>query len=1026
MDRRPAVSGAPLHVVDEPADDTPFDVSEADRYLDAGQLGMGGMGEVRATLDRRLDREVALKVTHGPATDDQRRMEREAVLAARLEHPGIVPVYDSGRTPDGRLFYTMRLLKGPTLQMALQDAAGFAERLRLVRRVLDAVQAVAYAHDRRVVHRDLKPANVVLGEHGQTMVVDWGLAVDLDAAPNAPTAGTPAYMPPEQAQGAAPSKTADVFALGGVLYAVLTGAHPTARPVRVVNPEVPADLAAVVDRAMRPAPADRYPDAGAMAEDLEAWFEGRQVAAYSYSPWELLVRLARAWRVPLAVAGVATLGLVGTVAVGVQRTVMERNRALDAESAAVRAEAEANASLADSLVAQALVAAESGDRALAEVFAVHALRFGEDPMARGLLGRFSGEPRPEILGDVPMSGCHEVAIGPGGLRVACLRAGEAVVYEPATGPEPIATLAVEAWSAAFDGRGEHLGLVTADGILGCDLSSGDAQTIADEPEGAFLRAGHTAGAFVRYARGKLAVLRVDSTPEVDLARCPGSGAALRSAYLPDGTPIAACAGRDAFPNTVSSLADPARIWLRMDGQGGPPSALAVGPKGHRVAVGTEAGLVVVVDGDGDEVLRRQTDLPGIHALALSEHRVAIAGTRGGVEVVALDRGALVASLPAGPAEAAWLDEDHLRVADGRIRDWRVPSMAWPHRLEMGAGVADVAVSADGRWIGSVQGNGTLVVVDRREGVPLLSRTLPEGVAKAVAFEPGGGRVAAGTALGGEVFIFDVASGQEVLTLPTWRTRRLAWVGDSLFVAPYMFVLRSFTGVGATESAPVPRAWPVETQVDDMEVTAGGPLPERAGGPGTGVAHRSAQGARPRAIDHGPRGRRHRRDRRHHVRGHAPPDRRAGPGPERTGALPAGRRRGPGAGGLRGWTVAGHRAPGRDGGPVRSRRRTTARRLSGSPRTGGRADVCARWQRAGQRELGWHGPHLGPGRAGGPRRGPRRTHHPGVGDGVGRGPRPVAASSAQGTTQPSHAPPVGGLVSLVYRPAQQLALILFPT
>ncbi len=573
MDRRPAVSGAPLHVVDEPADDTPFDVSEADRYLDAGQLGMGGMGEVRATLDRRLDREVALKVTHGPATDDQRRMEREAVLAARLEHPGIVPVYDSGRTPDGRLFYTMRLLKGPTLQMALQDAAGFAERLRLVRRVLDAVQAVAYAHDRRVVHRDLKPANVVLGEHGQTMVVDWGLAVDLDAAPNAPTAGTPAYMPPEQAQGAAPSKTADVFALGGVLYAVLTGAHPTARPVRVVNPEVPADLAAVVDRAMRPAPADRYPDAGAMAEDLEAWFEGRQVAAYSYSPWELLVRLARAWRVPLAVAGVATLGLVGTVAVGVQRTVMERNRALDAESAAVRAEAEANASLADSLVAQALVAAESGDRALAEVFAVHALRFGEDPMARGLLGRFSGEPRPEILGDVPMSGCHEVAIGPGGLRVACLRAGEAVVYEPATGPEPIATLAVEAWSAAFDGRGEHLGLVTADGILGCDLSSGDAQTIADEPEGAFLRAGHTAGAFVRYARGKLAVLRVDSTPEVDLARCPGSGAALRSAYLPDGTPIAACAGRDAFPNTVSSLADPARIWLRMDGQGGlrPPS-----------------------------------------------------------------------------------------------------------------------------------------------------------------------------------------------------------------------------------------------------------------------------------------------------------------------------------------------------------------------------------------------------------------------------------------------------------------------
>lgn len=820
MSDRRAVSGAPLHVVDESTDDTPFDVPEADRYQDAGQLGFGGMGEVRATLDRRLDREVALKVTHGPATEDQRRMEQEAVLAARLEHPGIVPVYDSGRTSDGRLFYTMRLLRGPTLHKALQEAAGFAARLRLVRRVLDAAQAVAYAHDRRIVHRDLKPANVVLGEHGQTMVVDWGLAVDLDHDPSASPAGTPAYMPPEQSRGGAPSTAGDVFALGGVLYAVLTGDHPQPRPIREVSPQVPPDLAAIVGRAMSPQAADRYAHAGAMVEDLEAWFEGRRVSAYLYSPWELLVRLGRAWRIPLMVAGVAALGIVLVVMVGIQRTMMERNLALAAKAAAVAAEAEANANLADSLVAQALVAAEGGDRALAEVFAVHALRFGEDPVARGLLARFSLEPRPSLLLDVPMTDCHDVTVSPRGLRVACLREDEAVVYEPGRGTEPLGRLAVEAWSVAFDGDGGSLGLLTADGVLGWDLATGESHHLAGEPEGSMLRSGLEPGAFVRFSRGKLSLIRDDGTPEQQEPQCPSGGAALRSAYLEDGTLVAACAGKGATPNQITSLGPQPRTWARLETEDGPPSALALGPDGLHSAVGTEEGVVLVFDRAGREVMRRQTNLPGIHSLALSQGRVAIAGTRGGVEVVELARGILVASLPAGPAELAWLDPQTLRVVDGRIRDWQVPATAWPHRLDMGAGVADLVVSPQGRWIGSVQGNGTLRVVNRSDGVLVLSKTLPVGVAKAVAFDPGGGRVAAGTALGEAVFVFDVKSGRELLTLPTWRTRRLAWLGESLFVAPYNFSLKSFSHVGA-EGPGDERSWPVETQVDDMEVTSGG-------------------------------------------------------------------------------------------------------------------------------------------------------------------------------------------------------------
>lgn len=802
-----AVSGAPL--TDAPANEegSRFDVREETRYEDAGQLGLGGMGEVRATRDLRLDREVARKVALGHGAGDQQRMEREAVLAARLEHPGIVPVYDSGRTDDGRLFYTMRLLKGPTLQGAIEAATTPRERLRLVRRVLDAAEAVAYAHDRGVVHRDLKPANVVLGEHGQTVVVDWGLAVELgeDAGP----AGTPAYMAPEQARGAPPSKAADVYSLGATLHAVLGGAGVTPR-------DLPPDLVAVATRAMAPDPAERYPDATALAADLEAWFEGRRVAAYAYSPAELALRLVRAWRVPLLVGAVALVAVVTAVAVGVRRTVAERNRAVDAESAARDAEAQAHANLADSLVAQAVVAADADDRATAEVFAAHALLHGEDPVARGILARFALQPRPRLLADRPLDGCGVVRLGPGGSPVLCLSQGEVRVVDPASAR--VARAGISAWSAALDPSGSVVALLTPDGVVAWTPETDERRVLEGLFGSAQIRPGRDPGTFLRLARGHAFQIDAAGVEHPLGSRCPGGGRALRSLFLPDGRLLAACSERGDAAGGVASLAPEVRSLLPLDVSDGPASALAADPTGTRIAVGTEGGLVVVLGPDGEELLRRRTPWEGVHALAVSRDRVAIAGPRGGVEVVELSRGLVTASLPSGAAELSWLDEATLRVVDDRIRDWHVPGIAWPAVFEGDAGVADVAISPDGAWVGSVHGDGTLRVRDRATGEELLARPVGAGVAKALAFEPGGSRVAVGTALGEGVHILDVPSGAEERVIPAWRTRRLVWLPGELFVAPYSHHLRSYR---TSPDDWLARSWPVATQVDDMAADGDG-------------------------------------------------------------------------------------------------------------------------------------------------------------------------------------------------------------
>ncbi|WP_438029179.1 protein kinase domain-containing protein [Sorangium sp. So ce233] len=298
----------------EPAVSSPWE-----RFEDLGRIGRGGMGEVRRVRDRVMGRVLAMKIlppelSHEPGA--RARFLAEARLTACLQHPGIVPVHDCGALPDGRLWFTMKEVRGRTLSAFIRalhadgEATPFVDALR---RLLDVYmricEAVAYAHGRGVIHRDLKPANVMIGEFGEVLVMDWGIA--RGAAPEgdprgAATAhlrtthatraglvlGTPAYMPPEQARGELSQlgPASDVYALGAILYEMLSGRPPysgTAAAIRgqvVHGPpaplanrcrnQIPADLIAICERAMARSPSQRPADARALAEEFHRYLDG--------------------------------------------------------------------------------------------------------------------------------------------------------------------------------------------------------------------------------------------------------------------------------------------------------------------------------------------------------------------------------------------------------------------------------------------------------------------------------------------------------------------------------------------------------------------------------------------------------------------------------------------------------------------------------------------------------------------------------------------------------------------------------
>ncbi len=321
----------------------------------------GGLGAVFVALDSELKREVALKQILDQHADDptsRQRFVAEAEITGGLEHPGVVPVYGLGSYADGRPYYAMRFIRGESLKEAIESfhrggpAGGRPLELRkLLRRFLDVCNAIDYAHSRGVIHRDIKPANIILGQHGETLVVDWGLAKAVGRAdPSigertiAPSSGsssetlpgsalgTPAYMSPEQARGEldALGPCSDVYSLGATLYCLLTGKPPFeaddlgailraveagrfATP-RQLDPSLDRPLEAICLKAMATEPQDRYPSAKALADDLERWMADEPVTAWREPVSRWLRRWSRRHRTAVTAATVAGLTLLAGLA----------------------------------------------------------------------------------------------------------------------------------------------------------------------------------------------------------------------------------------------------------------------------------------------------------------------------------------------------------------------------------------------------------------------------------------------------------------------------------------------------------------------------------------------------------------------------------------------------------------------------------------------------------------------------------------------------------------------------------------
>ncbi len=267
-----------------------FPPALADQFELVRPLGAGGMGAVWLVRDRMLDRLVALKVLLAARAGDaeRERFLREARTAAKLEHPNIVPIFRADET-DGAVWFSMGFVDGESLGDRLRDR-GKLPATEVVRSLREASWALAYAHARGVVHRDVKPDNLMIDrESGRTLVTDFGIARDLSSAKSRLTLdgnvlGTVHYMSPEQCAGEPLDGRSDVYALGVVGFQALSGtlpfdgspqsvlvAHVTkqAPSLRAVAPQVPAALAAVVDRCLAKSPADRYETAESLASALE-------------------------------------------------------------------------------------------------------------------------------------------------------------------------------------------------------------------------------------------------------------------------------------------------------------------------------------------------------------------------------------------------------------------------------------------------------------------------------------------------------------------------------------------------------------------------------------------------------------------------------------------------------------------------------------------------------------------------------------------------------------------------------------
>lgn len=707
------------------------------------EFARGGIGRITRARDRRLDRIVALKELRRNSRYAQLRFAREVRITARLQHPNIIPVHEAGRWTTGEPFFAMKLVDGGSLEDAIEACSSLPERLVLVRHVAAVAEAMGYAHTRQTVHRDLKPSNVLLGPFGETVVIDWGLAKDLtdpegdelpapvskDAVDTYQTTdgvvlGTPPFMPPEQAQGKPVDERADVYALGAILYHVLTGRvpyfeyHPrdivskvVARPptpLLRLEPDAPPDLVAIVQKAMARGPAERYRTAAAMAEELETFLTGGLVTAYQYSAAELLRRFVDRQRTAVTTGVFALVALALVAAWSFVNIAEQRNRAEDA-----RAKAERLAELESDARQEALRRLDqsilNGARSAV----------GLDPTyALGLLKRL-GQPIPgasTVAADAVERGVARHILAGHSDRIDALSFapdGQSIVTSGWDGR-------VRAWTAdgkagpIFEEHGERVPIVahSPDGALLAGAGYDDLVWLHDLRSGAATKLeGHTApirGLAWSPEGERLATVGEDG---VRLWSIPeGEGRALEA---PADRPLFATFSPDGRRLLTGSHRGALRLWSKGEGAADFDETPRILP--HQAEVKTAAFSPDgrwIASGGGDAKLRIWS-VDGKDERAFDIHE-------DGVEVV------------------AWTPDGGQVISGGMDGELRSTSPSGRSRLlaRHRERVSALGLSSDGRWVASGSWDRTIVLYDRRAGT--TQRLLGHrGVVSGLAFSPHG-------------------------------------------------------------------------------------------------------------------------------------------------------------------------------------------------------------------------------------------------------------------------------------------------
>lgn len=806
---------------DSPA---PGAAGERERYSAVGVLGTGGMGRVALARDERLGREVAIKELRASLkrTDQTvARFLREARITARLEHPAIVPIYDAGISESGEPWYAMRRIRGQSLEQAVADAPDRAARLGLLRRFLAACEGLAYAHNAGVVHRDLKPANIMLGNFGETLVVDWGLARPLDEAEDEPAVaeepgdegltragavlGTPAWMSPEQAHGRPVDRRSDVWSLGATLYFVLEGSSPVGgegrdaltdardNRRRAFSADVPPELAALCDRAMATRPEDRYPDAAAFAGELLQWLDGRRVDAYKYTAWELLRRLVKRWRVPLLVAGVALAVLAVVSSALLLQIRAEAHRARSAEAGTRTALDNAQGRLGELSAQSALAAQRRYDRPEAERMALLAIENGEESIGRGVLMGFGATPAPARLGQVRLPTCPHRQVAPDGSALVCMDGKTTSLYAPADSTEPLWSVPIAARTASFLTTPNRVSLtghdrekfLLVDGATGKTLGEGEHWASPRLMAGD----GVLGSAFINEVK------TWDSSGAMLLRHMPCDGTQMRGGVLTRaGIWRVLCPG--AGRNSVEMLGGPATqppshiAHIDLGEHGALPYLLVESPNGARLAALSPEGHIWILDSRDGTLLSSGNSHTGHVTTASWGALLAVSGDRGGASLYDPDTGQVVWRLPqgAGPAFLA-AGQPHALVTLGEqtMTRWRLPSERPVSEIRAcpASGVVSVVPAPTGDGVVTTCGNGRVQWMRRATGRLVAGQDLLPA-AKHAAFSPDGTRLAAVSSTEYQVFVFDAVTGERLAAPRSRAARRLAWLADGrIVVAAYL-------------------------------------------------------------------------------------------------------------------------------------------------------------------------------------------------------------------------------------------------